>query len=72
MLDDLGKPLLLLTVVQIDLVESTMSQKSDQPSRGSCIQVFEQTVDSPEDQDELNRRLRKPGEAESDASTKRR
>jgi hypothetical protein len=44
-----------------------MSQKPDQPSSGGRIQVFELTMDNPEDQDELNRRLRKPGEAESGA-----
>ena len=38
-----------------------MSQKADQPS-GAGVQVFELTMDNPEDQDELNRRLRKPGE----------
>ena len=42
-----------------------MSQKTDQPSNGNGVQVFELTMDNPEDQDELNRRLRKPGEAES-------
>lgn len=47
-----------------------MSQKPDQPSSGGGIQVFELTMDNPEDQDELNRRLRKPGETESGASAK--
>ena len=47
-----------------------MSQKPDQPSSGGGIQVFELTVDNPADQDELNRRLRKPAEAESGASPK--
>jgi hypothetical protein len=45
-----------------------MSQKPDQSSSGDGIQVFELTMDNPEDQDELNRRLRKPGEAKSGAS----
>jgi hypothetical protein len=47
-----------------------MSQKSDRPSGAGGVQVFELTMDNPEDQDELNRRLRKPGESESDASPK--
>ena len=38
-----------------------MRQKPDQPSKASGVQVFELTMDNPEDQDELNRRLRKPG-----------
>jgi len=46
-----------------------MSQKPDQPPSGG-IQVFELTMDNPENQDELNRRLRKPGEAKSGASAK--
>lgn len=45
-----------------------MSQKPDQSSSSGGIQVFELTMDNPEDQDELNRRLRKPDEAESGAS----
>lgn len=32
------------------------------------VQVFELTMDNPEDQDELNRRLRKPGESDHGAS----
>jgi hypothetical protein len=44
-----------------------MSQKPDQPTRAGGVQVFELTMDNPEDQDELNRRLRKPGESGSDA-----
>jgi len=47
-----------------------MSQKPDQRSSGIGIQVFELTMDNPEDQDELNRQLRKAGEAESGASAK--
>ena len=38
-----------------------MSQSANQPSRAGGVQVFELTMDNPEDQDELNRRLRKPG-----------
>lgn len=45
-----------------------MSQKPNQPSSGGSIQVFELTMDNPEDQDELNRRLRKPGDAEAGRS----
>jgi len=37
-----------------------MGKKANQTSR--AVQVFELTMDNPEDQDELNRRLRKPGE----------
>jgi hypothetical protein len=47
-----------------------MSQKPDQPSAASGVQVFELTMDNPEDQYELNRRLRKPGEAESGTARK--
>ncbi|MBY0522220.1 MAG: hypothetical protein K2R98_02415 [Gemmataceae bacterium] len=47
-----------------------MNQKADQPSNGDGIQVFELTMDNPEDQDELNRRLRKPGESDSGAPLK--
>ena len=39
-----------------------MSQSADQPSRAGGVQVFELTMDNPEDQDELNRQLHKPGE----------
>jgi hypothetical protein len=47
-----------------------MSQKPDQPSTPGEIQVFELTMDNPEDQDELNRRFRKPGDAQSGATLK--
>lgn len=47
-----------------------MSQKSNQRSSAGGVQVFELTMDNPEDQDELNRRLRKPGEVEPSASAK--
>lgn len=43
----------------------SMSTKPDQPA-GDGGQVFELTMDNPEDQEELNARLRKPGESESD------
>lgn len=47
-----------------------MSQKSNQPSSPGEVQVFELTMDNLEDQDELNRRLRKPGESDPGASPK--
>lgn len=39
-----------------------MSRKVKQTSVPGNVQVFELTMNNPEDQDELNRRLRKPGE----------
>ena len=39
-----------------------MSQRPDQTSIAVGVQVFELTMDNAEDQDVLNRRLRKPGE----------
>jgi hypothetical protein len=45
-----------------------MNEKSDQPSSSGSVQVFELTMDNLEDQDDLNRRLRKPGEAPPDAA----
>jgi hypothetical protein len=39
-----------------------MKKKADQTSGAEEFQVFELTMDNPEDQDELNRQLRKPGE----------
>jgi hypothetical protein len=47
-----------------------MSEKADQPSSAGDVQVFELTMDNPEDQEELNRRLRKPGEPDPGASPK--
>jgi hypothetical protein len=41
-----------------------MSPKNKLTS-GPGVQIVELTMDNPEDQDELNRRLRKPGEADS-------
>jgi hypothetical protein len=41
-----------------------MGKQDDQASGAPGGQVFELTMDNPEDQDELNRRLRKPGEPE--------
>ena len=39
-----------------------MRTKANQTSGAEGVQVFELTMDNPEDQDELNRRLQKPGE----------
>ena len=39
-----------------------MGTEQDRPSGAAGGRVFELTMDNPEDQDELNRRLRKPGE----------
>ena len=39
-----------------------MKSKDNRKSGAGEIQVFELTMDNTEDQDELNRRLRKPGE----------
>ena len=37
--------------------------KKEKPTPGAAgVQVFELTMDNPEDQDELNRELHKPGE----------
>ena len=47
-----------------------MSRNANQPSSTGGIQVFELTMDNPEDQDELNRRLRKPSEPEPGAPPK--
>lgn len=47
-----------------------MSHKADQSSSAGGVQVFELTMDNPEDQDELNRRLRKPRESGPGASPK--
>jgi hypothetical protein len=40
-----------------------MSEEASQTSGAGSVQVFQLTMDNPEDQDELQRRLRKPGEA---------
>ncbi len=39
-----------------------MEKKDNETSGGGEVQVFELTMDNPEDQEELNRQLRKPGE----------
>ena len=41
-----------------------MAKKENQTTGAEEVQVFELTMDNPEDQDELNRRLHKPGEPE--------
>ena len=41
-----------------------MGKKGHQTSGAAGVQFFELTMDNPEDQDELNRKLRKPGEPE--------
>ena len=47
-----------------------MEKKLSQTSDAGGIQVFELTMDNPEDQDELNRRLQKPGEPDRSPPTK--
>jgi hypothetical protein len=39
-----------------------VDEKTDLESHPDNVQVFEVTMDNVEDQEELNRRLRKPGE----------
>ena len=39
-----------------------MRKKTDHAQAAGKVQVFELTMDNSEDQDRLNRRLRKPGE----------
>lgn len=41
-----------------------MGKQDSQISGVAVGQVFELTMDNPEDQDELNRQLRKPGESD--------
>ena len=45
-----------------------MAKKENQTSDTAGVQVFELTMDNPEDQDELNRQLHKPGEPNNDSS----
>ena len=47
-----------------------MEKKENQTSGTEEVQVFELTMDNPEDQDELNRWLRKPGESDRRPSAK--
>jgi hypothetical protein len=48
-----------------------MRAKANQTSGAEGVQVFELTMDNPEDQDELNRRLRKPGDPNCSPPSKR-
>lgn len=48
-----------------------MKEQADGRS-SNPVQVFEVTMDNPEDQDELNRRLRKPGESNQSSMGTRR
>jgi len=47
-----------------------MGKKDNQASGAAGVQVFELTMDNPEDQDELNRRFHKPGEPEHSPNAK--
>lgn len=46
-----------------------MAVNENKVTESEYVQVFELTMDNTEDQDELNRRLRKPGEADRTEST---
>jgi hypothetical protein len=45
-----------------------MAKKENQTAGTAGIQVFELTMDNPEDQDDLNRQLHKPGEPNNSLS----
>lgn len=45
-----------------------MEEKNPETSGAGEVQIYELTMDNPEDQDELNRKLRKPGEPARDAA----
>ena len=47
-----------------------MAKSSNKNYGAADVQVFELTMDNDEDQDELNRRLRKPGEPSPSAPAK--
>jgi hypothetical protein len=47
-----------------------MGKQNNRSSGAGEVQIFELTMDNLEDQDELNRRLRKPGEPERCTPTK--
>jgi hypothetical protein len=47
-----------------------MAKNSEKTIGPTEVQVFELTMDNDEDQEELNRRLCKPGESERSASVK--
>lgn len=45
-----------------------MAEHENQTAGMPGVQVFELTMDNPEDQDDLNRRLQKPGEPKNSPS----
>ncbi len=45
-----------------------MEKKEKQTAGTAGVQVFELTMDNPEDQNDLNRRLQKPGEPNNSPS----
>ena len=45
-----------------------MAKKENQTGGPDGVQVFELTMDNPEDQDDLNRNLHKPGEPTNNQS----
>ena len=45
-----------------------MAKKENQAPNTAGVQVFELTMDNPEDQDKLNRQLHKPGEPNNSSS----
>ena len=47
-----------------------MGKKDNQTSGAAGVQVFELTMDNPEDQDELNRQFHKPGELDDSPPAK--
>ena len=47
-----------------------MGKKENRTTDAARGRVFELTMDNPENQDELNRRLRKPGESRSNPPAK--
>jgi hypothetical protein len=47
-----------------------MGKKDNQTSDAARVQVFELTMDNPENQDELNRRFHKPGEVDDSPPAK--
>jgi hypothetical protein len=50
--------------------EIPMAKNSNETCGPAEVQVFELTMDNDEDQDDLNRRLRKPGEADCSQPSK--
>ena len=45
-----------------------MAKKENQSPNTAGVQVFELTMDNPEDQDKLNRQFHKPGEPNNNSS----